>query len=170
MTAGSFGRKGAGGPAPSPPRAALLSGGPRSFRPMQDRVPAADDELAARRAAFVAEERARRAQPPSEGIVEGGTQGPVFVREKSMGTAYLLWFFLCGLSAHRFYLGSPVSALIQLALMPIGYAMVFAGSIAGFVAILCGGLWMLADAFIIPSMVREANRRIRDRAVGRVFD
>ena len=133
-------------------------------------VPATDPALAARRAAFLAEERARRDQPPQAREEFGGAQRtPVFVREKSTGTAYLLWFFLCGLSAHRFYLGYSTSAVIQLALMPIGYAMVFAGSFAGALPIFGGGLWMLADAFLIPSMVREANRRARDRAVGTVF-
>jgi TM2 domain-containing membrane protein YozV len=128
----------------------------------------ADQGLAARRAAFLAEERARRDQPHL-GNAPGAAGGPVFVREKSTGTAYLLWFFLCGLSAHRFYLGFSTSAVIQFALMPIGYAMVFAGSFGGLLPILCGALWMLADAFLIPSMAREANRRIRDRAVGTVF-
>jgi TM2 domain-containing membrane protein YozV len=129
----------------------------------------ADQALAARRAAFLAEERAHRAQPQAPGRPDGAARTPASVREKSTGTAYLLWFFLCGLSAHRFYLGYSASAAIQLALMPIGYAMVFAGSFGGVVPIFCGGLWMLADAFLIPSMVREANRRARDRAVGTVF-
>ena len=169
MTAGSFGRKGSGGPAPSPPRSALLSGGPRSFQPMQGRAPAPNDELAARRAAFVAEERARRAQPQAADTSHGTTPMPTNVREKSTGMAYLLWFFLCGLSAHRFYLGLPVSAVIQLALMPIGYVLVFSGSAIGLLAILCGGLWMLGDAFLIPSMVRQANGRLRDPSVGEVF-
>lgn len=128
-----------------------------------------DPALAARRAAFLAEERARRDQPRVTGALEVAPRGPVFVREKSTGIAYLLWFFLCGLSAHRFYLGFFTSAIIQLALMPIGYAMVFAGSMTGAIPIFGAGLWMLADAFLIPSMVREANSRARDRAVGTVF-
>lgn len=131
--------------------------------------PAMDPTLAARRAAFIAEERARRDKPQARQQSGTNKHMPTFVREKSTGTAYLLWFFLCGFSAHRFYLGHTSSAVIQLALMPIGYAMVFAGSMTGALPIFGGGLWMLADAFIIPSMVREANRRARDRAVGTVF-
>jgi TM2 domain-containing membrane protein YozV len=132
-------------------------------------TPAADPALAARRAAFLAEERARRDNPQARDEIGGTSRTPIFVREKSTGTAYLLWFFLCGLSAHRFYLGYFTSAVIQLAMMPIGYAMVFAGSFAGVFPIFCGGLWMLGDAFVIPSMVRNANSRIRDRSVGAVF-
>jgi TM2 domain-containing membrane protein YozV len=128
-----------------------------------------DQALAARRAAFLAEERARRNQPAAHHDPIGAPRAPVFVREKSTGTAYLLWFFLCGFSAHRFYLGYSTSAVIQLALTPIGYAMLIAGSLVGLPVLFCGGLWMLADVFIIPSMVREANRNIRDRAVGTVF-
>jgi TM2 domain-containing membrane protein YozV len=130
---------------------------------------ATDQTLAARRAAFLAEERARRDQPQPREDYEVAPRTPVFVREKSMGTAYLLWFFLCGLSAHRFYLGYTSSAVIQAALAPIGYAMLFAGSLGGMVPLMCGGLWMLADAFMIPSMVRDANRRVRDQAIGTVF-
>ncbi|HYJ52196.1 MAG TPA: TM2 domain-containing protein [Allosphingosinicella sp.] len=133
-------------------------------------TPAADPALAARRAAFLAEERARRDQPPQAREEFGGAQRtPIFVREKSAGTAYLLWFFLCSLSVHRFYLGFSTSAVIQLALMPIGYAMLFAGSDAGLLPILCGSIWMLVDVFLIPSMVRAANGRIRDNAVGTIF-
>ena len=147
MSGASFGRKGGG----------------------EFAAPAADATLAARRAAFLAEERARRDQPQARDEFGAAPRTPVFVREKSTGTAYLLWFFLCGLSAHRFYLGYSTSAVIQLALMPIGYAMVFAGSLAGALPIFAGGLWMLGDVFAIPSMARQANRKARDRAVGTVF-
>ena len=151
MSGATFGRKNAGA-------GAGISGGVN-----------ADQTLAARRAAFLAEERARREQPRPAGDSGGAPLAPVFVREKTTGTAYLIWFFLGGLSAHRFYLGYSTSAVIQLALTPIGYAMLMADSLAGLAVLLCAGLWILADAFLIPSMVRDANRRIRDRTVGAVF-
>ena len=34
--------------------------------------------------------------------------------KKSAGAAYLLWFFLGWISAHRFYLGKPVTAILQI--------------------------------------------------------
>jgi TM2 domain-containing protein len=60
-------------------------------------------------------------------------------KPKSMFVAYLLWFFVGWLAAHRFYLrryGWP-----QLVLMPIGI----------------GGLWWFADLFLIPGMVRKSG-------------
>ena len=78
-------------------------------------------ELAERRAAFLAAERARQSSRRRQD--HPAHSEPVFVREKSTGTAYLLWFFLGGLSAHRFYLGFPVSGAIQAALLPISWAL-----------------------------------------------
>jgi len=142
MSAAGFGRKGAG----------------------------ADAEMAARRAAFLAEERARlRQATPGEDRPAGAGAGPVFVHAKSLGTAYLLWFFLGGLSAHRFYLGSPVSAAIQLSLTPLGYGLLIGKSPAGFFILLAVWLWILSDAFVIPSLTRDANARARGRAMGPVF-
>ena len=70
-----------------------------------------DSGLAARRAAFLAAERARSHQPaPNEEIAAAAR--PVLVREKSPGIAYLLWFFFGGLSVHRFYLGFPASGAV----------------------------------------------------------
>ena len=34
--------------------------------------------------------------------------------KKSAGAAYFLWFFLGFVSAHRFYLGKPVTAILQI--------------------------------------------------------
>ena len=60
----------------------------------------------------------------------------------SKTVAYCLWLFpacfgICGI--HRFYLGRPVSALVQL--FTIGLF----------------GIWWLIDIFLIPDMVRKAN-------------
>jgi TM2 domain-containing membrane protein YozV len=127
--------------------------------------------LAARRAAFLAEERARALTSGGGGSGGGGVApaNPVFVREKSTGVAYLLWFFLGGVSAHRFYLGFPMSAAIQAGLTPIAYAMLFSGSLFGVIPMFAAGLWILADAFLIPGMVRQANDRIRRNAMPLVF-
>ena len=65
----------------------------------------------------------------------------------SVAVAYGLWFFLGFLSGHRFYLGRPVSAILQ---------------ILSFL-VLIGFVWLLVDAFLIPAMVREKQAEIRDR-------
>jgi TM2 domain-containing membrane protein YozV len=128
------------------------------------------DPLAARRAAFLAEERTRRRQGPAMGSVTGNAYVPVFVREKSMGTAYLLWFFLGGVAGHRFYLGFPVSAAVQMALMPLSYAFMAGGSGFGIVLFFAGGLWVLGDGLMIPGLLRQANENARRNAVDMVFD
>lgn len=129
--------------------------------------------LAARRAAFLAEERARAARHAEDRGCERGPlppgAAPGYIREKSMGTAYLLWFFLGGFSAHRFYLGFTTSAMIQLVLAPIGYGLLLSEPLVGFVTLIFAGLWILADVFLIPGMHREANAQSRRHATPSVF-
>lgn len=69
------------------------------------------------------------------------------------GVAYLLWFFLGLFSAHRFYLGKPITALLQIA----SYF------------ILIGFLWWLLDAFMIPGIIREKNQSIRQLMTNRLL-
>jgi len=144
MSGASFGRKGAG----------------------------PDPDLAARRAAFLAQERARPKTEPAAATDEFDrprlTERP-YVSTKTMGTAYLLWFFLGGFSAHRFYLGFSTSAIIQLLVTPIGYAMLMSKSPAGFIFVGAGALWLLADAFMIPGLVGKANERARGVSLGSTF-
>lgn len=61
--------------------------------------------------------------------------------------AYLLWGFLGILSAHRFYLGRPGTAVLQI--------------LSFFIVI--GFIWLLIDAFLIPGMVRAKQDEIRQR-------
>lgn len=63
----------------------------------------------------------------------------------STAVAYLLWFFLWFLSGHRFYLGRPGTAILQI----LSYF------------ILIGFIWVLIDAFLIPGMIREKKNEIR---------
>ncbi|HEX6740795.1 MAG TPA: TM2 domain-containing protein, partial [Sphingomicrobium sp.] len=63
----------------------------------------------------------------------------------SAGVAYLLWFFLGWISAHRFYLGRPGTAILQI--------------LSCF--ILIGFIWILIDAFLIPGMIRDKRNEIR---------
>lgn len=63
----------------------------------------------------------------------------------SIVVAYLLWFFLWFLSAHRFYLGRPLSAILQI--------------LSYFIAI--GFVWLFIDLFLIPGMIRAKQDEIR---------
>ncbi|MGQ3673812.1 TM2 domain-containing protein [Xanthobacter sp. TB0136] len=65
----------------------------------------------------------------------------------SMLLAYVFWFFLGLLGAHRFYLGRPGSAVLQIITC----------------LLLVGVLWVLADLFLIPGMVRARQDEIRRR-------
>jgi TM2 domain-containing membrane protein YozV len=71
---------------------------------------------------------------------------------KSTGVSYLLWFFLGGFGAHRFYLGRPISGVAQLALGLFGWIPLFVGW-------MLLGAWWLVDAFLIPKLVRTDNVR-----------
>lgn len=59
--------------------------------------------------------------------------------KKSAGAAYLLWFFLGWISAHRFYLGKPVTAILQI----ISYFFVI------------GFVWWLLDLILIPAIIDQ---------------
>src|SRR6185312_12904983 len=66
---------------------------------------------------------------------------------KNVVVAYLLWFFLGVFSAHRFYLGRPGTAILQI----LSYF------------ILIGFIWWLVDFFLIPGMIRDSNEGLRRR-------
>jgi TM2 domain-containing membrane protein YozV len=65
----------------------------------------------------------------------------------STAVAYLLWFFLWFVSGHRFYLGRPGTAILQI----LSYF------------ILVGFIWVLVDAFLIPGMIRDKRNEIRQQ-------
>ena len=131
-------------------------------------APTIDPDLAARRAAFLAQERARPRDPAPGRVVEGHFRGPK-LQEKSLARAYWLWFFTGGISAHRFYLGCPISGAIQASFLPINWALFVSGSWLFMLTATTGGLWILVDALLIPDLHREANSRIRNAEVGAVF-
>ena len=136
-----------------------------------------DAEMARRREAFLAEERARQANPPPPGEPQpeprfGRSAAPVpaaSVAQKSVGIAYLLWFFFGAVGAHRHYLGFHTSAVVQAGLWLMGWAMVLSMNLYALPVLLIVSLWMLADAFMIPSLCRDANARARRPDVQHVF-
>jgi len=66
---------------------------------------------------------------------------------KSVVVAYLFWFFLWFLSGHRFYLGRPGSAILQI----LSYF------------ILIGFIWVIVDAFLIPGMIQKQRDEVRQK-------
>lgn len=83
---------------------------------------------------------------------------------KSVGVAYLLWFFLGGFGAHRFYLGHIVSGAIQLMLFVLGWLTVWV--VIGAVPLIVVGIWWLVDAFLIPGMARDHNLELAGALTG----
>ncbi len=75
---------------------------------------------------------------------------------KSLGVAYLLWVFLSGLGAHRFYLGRTGSAIIMVVLFVLGI-------ITGGILLVPLFIWALIDAFLIPGIVQKQKEETRLR-------
>ncbi|UBM62168.1 NINE protein [Candidatus Sulfidibacterium hydrothermale] len=70
---------------------------------------------------------------------------------KSKVAAYLLWFFLGFLSAHRFYLGKYGTAILYL----------FTGQLFG--------IGWIIDAFLINGMVEQYNLKTRVKRIETVW-
>jgi TM2 domain-containing membrane protein YozV len=79
----------------------------------------------------------------------------------SVGVAYLLWFFLGALGAHRFYLGRTGTGIAQLLLFIFGWMTIMIG--VGAFLLLALGIWVLVDAFLIPGMVQAHKAEVRKR-------
>ena len=81
--------------------------------------------------------------------------------KKSTGICYLLWFFLGGFGAHRFYLGRTGSAIAMLIISIISWILLFAG--IGLLGLIAIGVWLIVDAFLIPGIAREHNQALVQR-------
>lgn len=66
----------------------------------------------------------------------------------STAGAYLLWFFLGAVSAHRFYLGKPGTAILFIVL---------------WITVIIPPIWWIVDGFLIPGIIREKKDQIRQR-------
>lgn len=82
----------------------------------------------------------------------------VDANKKSVGVAYLLWFFFGGFGGHRFYAGRTQTAAIQLGSVIVIYVLALTVNPAFFMLGLATGIWMLVDMFLIPGMIREHNQ------------
>jgi len=90
---------------------------------------------------------------------DGSAWGPVAPpvhRLKETGIAYLFYFLLGGVAAHRFYLGFAGTALLFNVIWWGGW--LFAPFLVGIPFLMVGALWLFVDLFRMPWLVRKANR------------
>lgn len=162
MTARTFGRRGVVG-APAQRRAALVAHQPRSFEPIE-RQSADDDDIEARRAAFLSEESTRAPKGEPIAITESALRAfkaevefATLPTDRSLRTAYLLWFGLGLAGGHRFYLRRPLTGAIQALLFVGCVGAVLAQYYPAFGGLALSWLWMLADGFLIRRLYRTAG-------------
>jgi TM2 domain-containing membrane protein YozV len=74
------------------------------------------------------------------------------VAAKSVAVAYILWFFLGSLGAHKFYLGQTGWGVAYIGLL------ILIIPTAG-LSLIALGLGVLVDLFLIPSRVQLVNLR-----------
>ncbi|HZF33358.1 MAG TPA: TM2 domain-containing protein [Candidatus Angelobacter sp.] len=84
--------------------------------------------------------------------------------KKSAVVAYLLWFFVGMLGAHRFYLGRIGSGIAILVLTILSWILAFVA--IGLLLLIIPGIWVLIDLFLIPGMVRAFNNRLITELAG----
>ena len=146
----------------------LAGSGVHGLSPAGDGI-TVDPAIAAKREAFLAAERSRRAEAVLDQpfAVKANPAAPLrreakgrWGSDKSLATAYILWFFASAVSAHRFYLGAYVSALCQFGLWFAGLVTIVVASFeAGLSIAAPAGGWMLLDLFLIPGLYRRAVER-----------
>ncbi len=79
-------------------------------------------------------------------------------QKKSVLVAYLLWWFLGSLGAHRFYLGRTGSAVAMLVITLLSIPLMLI--LIGFVGIAVVGVWWIVDAFLIPGIAKIHNMKL----------
>jgi len=150
MTARTFGRRGVSDGGISARRAVLLG---LAAAPAEARE--ADDSTA-RRAAFVAEERARAEPPAAETlayqVTPAAVSAAVWGKPKSLAIAYALWLVLGLAGAHRFYLGRYVSGALQATLGLGSWGLLAAEYYPAFAGMALALAWMSADAYFVRRM------------------
>lgn len=167
----SFGRKGLDGQAPSDgpsgfgQRRAGLAGGdlPPGMASAMNRSASPEPAMSDRLQSFLAAERANRpvaTEPSFDDLPRQAAPTRHEGAPREMWIAYLLWWFLGGFAAHRFYLGRAASAIGMICTLMGSMALIFIAPPAGLGCFLLWALWLLADAALIPGMTRRYNESL----------
>lgn len=106
-------------------------------------------------------EQQARAAMQSRAIAGGGRSGSgkrFILGEpsgRSLVLAYLFWFIAGQASLHRFYCGQSQSAMMQIGLLVGSVLLGLAFAPIAALGIIVWFLWLLADLFLIPGMMRR---------------
>jgi hypothetical protein len=159
----SFGKKGVVPSQSAATAPTARAAGPRPASPVR---PAAPDPHAVQREAFLAAERARRA---SSGEKLDQTDIPYPRRQPANGgyglfgdpakrtllLACVFWYFCSPLGIHRIYCGAKDTGYIQMALFFGGLVLGLIWTPLGVLSIGAWFLWILANLFLIPGLMRR---------------
>jgi len=157
----SFGRKGQGSDEPERRPISFGKAGDANGMP---------SDMDRRREEFIAAERARRQQEsPYDPPIDQDSPPSRPVADKSVSTAYILWFVTGAFAGHHFYLGSAPLGFAQISLRLVGIMMFLSGDGFGLYLLAAAFLWLLVDAALLPDMTRKANARAKAIASGRAF-
>ncbi|MEQ6359492.1 TM2 domain-containing protein [Thermoanaerobacter thermohydrosulfuricus] len=80
-------------------------------------------------------------------------------KKKNPVVAWLLWFFLGGLGAHRLYLGKTASGFVLM-----GVTLLTAWFTFGIPTF----IWLIIDAFLLPGMIGEKNKEIETEILNQI--
>jgi TM2 domain-containing membrane protein YozV len=80
---------------------------------------------------------------------------------KSAVLAYILWFFLGFLGAHRLYSGRVLSGIVQFLVWGLGWATMWI--LVGWVFWVVWALWWVIDALLIAGWIRDYNLGVARR-------
>ena len=84
-------------------------------------------------------------------------------KSKKIGIAYLLWATIGILGFHNLYIENLIPGCVQFGLGILAFFLMLAGSgLSMFIYIaLC--IWLLIDAFLIPSKINKENFKLKIR-------
>ena len=106
----------------------------------------------------ISEEALQTARRASHGQARAGTAKRYLwgqPERRSLWIAYLFWFVAGQAALHRFYCGQKDSAFIQIGLAIGSLIVMLIFPPLGFVGLIIWVLWIFADLFLIPGMMRR---------------